>query len=121
MTEGEAMNHKRFAVIFAPLALDDYNNLDGSVRKLVNKKLEDLEERADEIGKILSGDLAGYREIKLREAGIRIIYRITDQKIDIFTIVTIGKRESDQVFKVAVHRIQNRKITSTIRWHLHKK
>jgi mRNA-degrading endonuclease RelE of RelBE toxin-antitoxin system len=45
-------------------------------RKIVNKKLDDLEERADEIGKLLSGNLAGCREIKLRDAGIRILYRI---------------------------------------------
>jgi mRNA-degrading endonuclease RelE of RelBE toxin-antitoxin system len=45
-------------------------------RKIVNKKLDDLEERADEIGKLLSGNLAGCREIKLRDVGIRIFYRI---------------------------------------------
>jgi hypothetical protein len=31
-------------------------------RKIVNKKLDDLEERADEIGKLLSGNLAGCRD-----------------------------------------------------------
>jgi mRNA interferase RelE/StbE len=118
------MNNKRFAIILAPSANKDYENLDGSVRKLVNKKLEDLEERADEIGKILFDDLAGYREIKLRDAGIRIIYRITDEKIDILTIVsvvTIGKRASNEVFKTATQRIQSRKIIGSIRWRHNKK
>ncbi|MGD9155557.1 MAG: hypothetical protein PVG90_08645 [Bacillota bacterium] len=64
------MNKQRFELRFTPASRKDYDRMDGSVQKIVNKKLEDLEERADEIGKLLSGNLAGCREIKLRNAGI---------------------------------------------------
>jgi mRNA interferase RelE/StbE len=104
----KGMSNQRFELRFTPSSRKDYDKLDGSVRKVVNKKLEDLEERADEIGKLLSGNLAGCREIKLRSAGIRIIYKITAEKVDILTIVdiiTIFKREPEEVFNVAVQRI----------------
>lgn len=105
------MNNQRFEIRFTQLSQKDYENLDGSVLKIVNKKLEDLEERADEIGKILSGNLAGCREIKLRDAGIRIIYQITNEKVNVLTIVhiiTINKRESNKVFKIAFKRIHDK-------------
>lgn len=99
----------RFEIRFDPEAVREYQKLDNSVLKIVNKKLEDLEERADVIGKALSGNLAGFREIKLRNAGIRIIYEITDQRVDILTIVniiTINRRESGRVFVIANDRVQ---------------
>ena len=49
-----------------------------------------LEYRADEIGKHLKGDLAGYREIKLKElkdSGIRIVYEITGETVNILEVV----------------------------------
>jgi mRNA interferase RelE/StbE len=103
----------RFEIRFDPDAAHEYRKIDNSVLKIVNKKLEDLEERADVIGKPLSGNLAGYREIKLRDAGIRIIYEITDDKVDILTIVnilTINRRESGKVFIIAKNRIKHKKV-----------
>jgi mRNA interferase RelE/StbE len=102
------MSKQRFELRFTPSSHKDYDRLDGSVRQIVNKKLEDLEERADEIGELLSGNLAGCREIKLRDAGIRIIYKITAEKVDILTIVdviTIFRRDSEAVFNVVEQRI----------------
>lgn len=94
----------RFEIQFAKEAFEEYQDLDHSVARLVDKKLEDLEERADEIGKTLSGNLTGFKEIKLCDAGLRIIYQITDGKVDILTIVyilAIGKRENNEVFKTS--------------------
>ena len=107
----------RFEIRFDPDAAHEYRKLDNSVLKIVNKKLEDLEERADVIGKTLSGNLAGYKEIKLRSAGIRIIYEITNDKVDILTIVniiTINRRESGKVFIIANNRIRHEKVTLKI-------
>jgi mRNA interferase RelE/StbE len=112
------MSSQRFGLRFTPSSSKDYDRLDGSVRKIVNKKLEDLEERADEIGKLLSGNLAGCREVKLHDAGIRIIYKITAERVDILTIVdiiTIFKRESEEVFKVAAQRIDQKNGRFSIR------
>lgn len=101
------MADQRFEIRFAVQALKEYEGLDNSVVILVDKKLEDLEERADEIGTPLKGNLSGYREIKLRDAGIRIIYQITDETINILKIVfvlSINKRSAEKVFKIAVQR-----------------
>lgn len=102
----------RFEVRFEPAAYREYQKLDGSLVEIVDKKLEELEYRADVIGKLLrntqNAKLAGCREIKLRDAGIRIIYQITDQKVNILRIVyilTIEKRADDYVFNLADKRL----------------
>ena len=92
----------RFEIRFAAAAFKEYQALDNSVARIVDKKLEDLEERADELGKSLSGDLVGFKEIKLRDAGVRMIYQITDEKVDILTLVyvlAIGKRADGEYLK----------------------
>ncbi len=101
------MADQRFEIRFAVQALKEYEGLDNSVVQIVDKKLEDLEKRADEIGTVLKGNLSGYREIKLRDAGIRIIYQITESTINILKIVyilAINKRTAEKVFKIAVQR-----------------
>jgi mRNA interferase RelE/StbE len=100
----------KYEIRFHPAALKEYEKLDHSIAGMVDKKLKDLEERAAEIGKPLSGNLAGYREIKLRDAGIRIIYEIIEDEIlilDIVYILAIQKREGEQVFKTAIQRKSN--------------
>ncbi len=92
-------------------ALKEYNRLDNSVLVIVNKQIDELELRADEIGKPLENNnstkLAGCREIKLRDAGIRIVYRITNETVEVLRIVyilTIEKRSRDSAFKIADKR-----------------
>lgn len=101
----------RFDVRLSPEALKEYNSLDNSVLDIVNNAIDDLELRADETGKTLRNNadtkLAGCKEKKLRDAGIRIVYRITNQTVDVLRIVyvlTIEKRSNDFVFKVANNR-----------------
>lgn len=73
------MNVARFKVEFYDKTAEkEYLSLDGSVRAMVDKGIARLALRADEIGKPLSGLLAGCRELKFRTDGIRVIYRIRD-------------------------------------------
>jgi len=71
------MLEKRFDVRLDPDALKEYGKLDNSVLPAVNKAIDELEYRADEVGKPLgnksSTKLAGCKEIKLREEGIRYV------------------------------------------------
>lgn len=106
----------RFDVRLSPEALKEYNSLDNSVLDIVNNAIDDLELRADETGKVLRNNtdtkLAGCKEKKLRDAGIRIVYRITNETVDVLRIVyvlTIEKRSNDFVFKVADKRNINLK------------
>jgi mRNA interferase RelE/StbE len=79
----------------------------------MNKSPKDeLEIRADEVGKSLrntySSKLVGCKEIKLRDSGIRIVFRVTNEIVDILRIVyvlTIEHRSDDYVFKIAAKRL----------------
>ena len=101
------MDNKRFEIIFAAGAIKEYKKLDNSIIGIVNKAIDDLEFRADEVGKPLKGNLYGCKEKKLRNKGIRIIFRIVDNRVDILRIVyilAIQNRERDTVFKIATKR-----------------
>jgi mRNA interferase RelE/StbE len=85
--------------------------LDNSIVEIIDKKLSDLEKRAEDIGKPLSGNLYGYREIKLRDAGIRIIYEVLREESsrqDVVYILTIQKRDKNLVFESATQRIRGK-------------
>jgi mRNA interferase RelE/StbE len=104
----------RFELIFLPDAAKEYQKLDNSQLVAVNKSLTELVERADQIGKPLSNRgkvrLAGCKEIKLREYGIRIIFRITSRQAEILKVViiaAIGKRAGNEVFNAAGRRLEN--------------
>ncbi len=106
------MDEQRFDVRFHPEAFKEYQKLDNSSALLVDKALEELEVRADEVGKNLGNlkdtKLAGCKEIKFRSAGIRIIFRITDEFVDVLRIViilAIERRSKDMVFKLAHDRL----------------
>ena len=85
----------------------EYCSLDGSTKKLVDIGLAKLRVRADEIGKPLHGELAGCRELKYREAGIRVVYRIVGEEVEIVEVVAIGARDKDKVFATAEKRLDS--------------
>lgn len=97
----------RFALRFFSRDVEkEYKSLDGSVRKLVDIGLAKLQVRADEIGKPLHGELAGCRELKYREAGIRVVYRIVGEEVEIVEVVAIGARDKGRVFATAAKRLE---------------
>lgn len=103
---------ERFALIFFPQAEKEFQALDGSVKAIVAKKMAILKYRADEIGEEChntdTAQLAGCRRIKFRDTGIRVVYRITDQHVDVLQIVqiiTVGKRENEEVYQLAASRL----------------
>ncbi len=73
------MSDRRFEVRFDPDAFQKYQGLDQSVVIDVDKALEKLDTRADQIGKSLgnkdSTKLHGCKEIKLRRAGLNYFSR----------------------------------------------
>lgn len=106
------MSNQRFDIQFHKAALKEYQGLDGSVALIVDKALEELEVRADEVGKPMGKkqqiNLTGCREIKLRDAGIRIVYRVTKERVEVLQVVVIlaiEDRADDLVFKLAAKRL----------------
>ena len=83
----------------------EYKALDGSVKKLVGIGLAKLRMRADEIGKPLHGELAGCKELKYREAGLRVVFRIQGEEVEIVEIIAISARDKGKVFVVATRRL----------------
>lgn len=59
-------------------------------------------------GKLLGNknniNLSGFLKIKLRRAGLRIVYQLIRQDDDMLVIV-IGAREDDEVYEIAGKRI----------------
>lgn len=121
------MSDRRFELRFDEDAYKEYQRLDNSVAKIVDDFFDELELRADEIGKDLvnkqSTRLHGCKEIKLKKAGIRIVYRVTNETVDILRIVyvlSIEKRDDGFVFRVADKRFKRLKSSKDIRVHLAK-
>ncbi|MBC2888598.1 type II toxin-antitoxin system RelE family toxin [Gordonibacter massiliensis (ex Traore et al. 2017)] len=102
--------NQRFKVrFFNAAAARDYQSLDGSMKKLVDVGLAKLRVRADEIGKPLGGSLASCKELKYRNAGIRVVFRIVDDVVEILEvveIVAIGRRDKGEVFSKAERRLE---------------
>lgn len=97
---------EKFTIAFInEAAVKEYLALRDPLKSLVNKGLRRLQQRADVIGKPLAGRLKGCREIKFRADGIRIIYRIKNNEIQIVEIIAIAKRDKDEVFRRAHERL----------------
>ena len=100
-------------VKYLPEALDDFRKLDGSQKILVRKAIQkvcqnSLPETERGYGKLLgnksSTNLTGFLKIKLRGAGLRIVYQLIRQG-DYMLVIVIGVREDEEVYEIAQKRI----------------
>lgn len=94
-----------YELVFTRGAQREYASLDGSVRSMVDKGLARLRVRPAEIGKQLSGPLASCRELKFRADGLRVIYRIRNDQVQIVDILAIGQRDRGRAFADAQRRL----------------
>lgn len=101
-------------VSYLPEALEDLRKLDGSQKILIRKAIQKvcqnpLPESEGGYGKLLGNknntDLSGFLKIKLRGAGLRIVYQLIRQE-DQMLIIIIGAREDDEVYLDAQKRIK---------------
>lgn len=100
-------------VNYLPEALEDLRRLDGSQRILIRKAIQKvcqnpLPETEGGYGKLLGNknntNLSGFLKIKLRGAGLRIVYQLIRRDDDMLVIV-IGAREDEEVYEIASKRI----------------
>lgn len=132
------MNNVRFDIRFDPDAAREYQKLDNSIVEIVNKSIDELQYRADDVGKLLSNKhntkLSGCKEIKLRDAGLRIVFRVTNEMVDILRIVyilAVEQHSKDMAFIVANNRLTRLKdipdgelrefLKATRKWKIVKK
>ncbi len=92
-----------FKLFFKTAAQKEWNKLDPSVQTIFKKRLA---ERL-EIPRVESARLNGMKDcykIKLRQVGYRLVYQVRDTKL-IVTVIAVGKREKNFIYKRAVKRI----------------
>jgi mRNA interferase RelE/StbE len=92
-----------------PEAREDFDRLDGSVKKIVLKQLIKLEqnpEYGNPLGNKAGINLEGYFKLYADKKRIRIIYEVMDH---IIKIIAIDKREDMEVYRQALKRILSMK------------
>jgi len=88
-----------------PEAQNDFNSLDGRVKKLVLKQLVKLEQNpncGDPLGNKAGINLDGYFKLYADNKRIRVIYEKLDNTIK---VIAIDKREDMEVYRIALKRI----------------
>jgi mRNA interferase RelE/StbE len=91
-----------YELAFLDEALKEWRKLDNATRGQFKAKLVERLQQP----KIPSARLHGVRErykIKLRNAGYRLVYQVEDREL-LVLVVAVGKRERNQVYKVADRR-----------------
>jgi len=92
-----------YELVFKQDAHKEWNKLDSTVRAQFKKKL--IERLSNP--RIESSRLNGMKDcykIKLRKTGYRLVYQVRDLEV-IVSIVAVGKRERNTVYKTAAKRI----------------
>ena len=101
-----------YRIEFIKEAAKDYKNLDGSVKKLVNIKIEELSKNpmvGEKLGNKNNIDLTGFFKIYVFKKKYRIVYRlITPDEIEIIEIWGIGKRDKEEIYRIIGKRLKDR-------------
>lgn len=96
-------------VEFIEEAQKDMRKLDGSSRILVYKAIDKVSENptGDGYGKPLGSkngsNLTGLMKIKLRDSGIRVVYKL-EMEDGVMKVIVVAARSDEQVYKEAGRR-----------------
>ena len=88
---------------FQELALAEWEKLDTTIRERFKSKLQELLQNPRLPTAALSGMPNCYK-IKLWSLGYRLIYKVEDNIVSV-SVIAIGKREKDKVYKLAKARL----------------
>jgi len=101
-----------YKIKFIKEAAKDYKKLDGSIKKLVNIKIEELSKNpmlGEKLGNKNNIDLTGFLKIYVFKKKYRIVYRlITPEEIEIEGIWGIGKRYKEEIYRIIGKRLNDR-------------
>ena len=92
-----------YKLLFKTDALKEWKSLDNSIRKQFLKKLKERLINPRVESSRLSGMKDCYK-IKLRSSGYRLVYEVRDSQL-VVSVVAVGKRERNHVYKAAIKRI----------------
>ena len=92
-----------YRLLFKIEARKEWDKLDPAIRTQFKKKLVERLESP----RVESARLNGLRDcykIKLRSAGFRLVYQVRDEEV-VVSVIAVGKRERNAVYKAAVKRV----------------
>ncbi|ERL64460.1 type II toxin-antitoxin system RelE family toxin [Schleiferilactobacillus shenzhenensis] len=87
-------------------AKKEYDNLDGQQRQIIDKGLDRIKNLGIEAGQPLAKDLAGFRKLKYKKLGLRIVFGQVGKTVRIIDILAIGRRDAFAVYRDAVSRLR---------------
>lgn len=108
------MSNGKWKIQFTKEAIKDIKSLDVPTRNIVKRALikvsaNPLPTTEGGYGKPLKNlngsKLSGYLKIKVKKPAIRIIYSIVKEK-DIMTVIVVGVRQNNEVYKEAEKRVK---------------
>ncbi len=101
----------KHSIEFIPEAAKDYKELDGSIKKKVARKLEELSINpfiGEALGNKFNVNLSGFYKIYVENKKYRIVYRIIGEEIEIVEIWGIGKRDKEEIYKIIGKRLKKK-------------
>ncbi|MDD5400543.1 MAG: type II toxin-antitoxin system RelE/ParE family toxin [Sulfurimonas sp.] len=96
-----------YAIEFHEDVSKDLKELGNSTTALVFKKLLKIAQNplvGNDLGNKANNNLAGLRKVYVDNKRVRIVYKIIEDKIEVF-VIAVGKRDSMEVYKKAANRI----------------
>ncbi len=92
-----------YRLLFKIAARKEWDKLDSSVRVIFKKRLTERLKKPRKESTRLSG-MKDFYKIKPRRAGYRLVYQVRDKEL-IVSVIAVGKREKNQIYKAAIKRI----------------
>ena len=96
-----------YTIIFHEEVDKDLKEIGNSISLLVFKKLRQLAKNpviGEDLGNKANMNLSGFKKVYVNNKRVRIVYKIFEEKIEVF-VVAIGKRDDMDVYKKAEERI----------------
>jgi mRNA interferase RelE/StbE len=107
LTKSEQTGKYKYRLFFLPAALQEWRDLDGSVKEPLRKLLRKRLDNPHVSGGALHGELEGYYKIKLRKQGLRLVYCVEDDAL-IVMVMAVDKREDGIVYRSVVARLSEK-------------
>jgi mRNA interferase RelE/StbE len=93
----------QYKLTFKEDALKEWKKLDKTVKEVFRKKLKERLQNPHIESAKLSG-LQDCYKIKLRSVGYRLVYQVRDNEL-VISVIAVGKRDRNQVYKMAKSRV----------------
>ena len=94
---------KIYKLEFHPLALREWEKLDGSIKSQFKKSLEKRVVNPYVETARLYSDLGGFYKIKLKTSGFRLVYEVIEGRL-VIIVIAVGKRDKEIAHIKALQR-----------------